>query len=416
MRRTAVAVLALSLAFSGLPLSAAAKEPKDQAEGKRPNPRVDQNTGKRLNEALEQLKAEHPAEARAILGKLDLERLSPYERSRVEQLFAAIARTEEKYGAAREHLGKALESGGLNEQEASSVRFQIAQLYLAEEHWREGVEALKKWFATEQNPNSSAYYTLAVAYYQLGDLEAALAPAQKAIDLAAGKPQESWLQLVAALRIKREEYSLAIPLLKQLVEGSPGKKNYWIQLSSVSMSLGNYHAAALPMQLAYNAELLTQGQELRRLAELLVQSKIPYRAAQVLTRAIEQKQLTADTNVYQLLGNCWIAAREYEKAVPPLSRAAELSDTGDAYVRLAEVYVQRENWGGAADALRRGLEKGKIKSPGNAQLLLGIVLYNQKKPQEARSWFQRARDDSKSRAQADGWLKQIEADLQSQTG
>ena len=410
--RTAVALLALALVVGGFSTNAIAKD-KEQGEGKRSGPRVDQNTGKRLNEALEHLKAEHPAEARASLGQLNLERLSPYERSRVEQLYAAIARTEEKYGEAREHLGKAIESGGLNEQEASSARFQIAQLYLGEQHWREGVEALKKWFATEQNPNSSAYYTLAVAYYQLGDLEAALEPAQKAIDLAGGKPQESWLQLLVALRTKREEYKLAIPLLIQLIEAAPGKKNYWVQLASVSVSLGNYKLAALPMQLAYNAGLLTQGQEMRRLAELLVQSKIPYRAAQILTRTIEQKQIDADANVYQLLGNCWIAAREYEKAVPPLSRAAELADTGDAYVRLAEVYAQRENWGGAADALRRGLEKGKIKNPGNAQLLLGIALYSQKKNQEARSWFQRARDDSASRAQAEGWLKQIDADLQS---
>ena len=413
-----IAAALLAFAVAGSPPSAVAQESgekgKGKEEGKRAGPRVEQGTGKRLNEALEQVKADHPAEARAILGKLDMDRLSPYEKSRVEQLFASIDRTEQKYGSARDHLQKALASGGLNDQETSSVRFQIAQLYMAEDRWKEAVDALKQWFATEQNPNSSAYYLLAVAYYQLGDLQAALEPAQKAIDLAGGKPQESWLQLLAALRIKREEYRLAIPILKQLIEAAPDKKNYWIQLSSADVALGDYGAAALPLQIAYAGGLLTQAEEVRRLAQVLVQIKIPYRAAQILSRAVEQKQVPADTSVYQMLGNFWIAAREYDKAISPLGRAAELADTGEPYVRLAEVYVAREKWAEASDALRHGLDKGKLKNSGNAQLLLGIALYNQKKPQDARFRFERARESPTSRAQAEGWLRQLDADLQAQ--
>ena len=59
-------------------------------------------------------------------------------------------------------------------------------------------------------PNSTAYYLLAVAYYQQGDKRRALAPAEKAVELSE-KPQESWLQLLLALRLQNEQYAEAVP-------------------------------------------------------------------------------------------------------------------------------------------------------------------------------------------------------------
>src|SRR5216684_2677469 len=186
--------LALALALGGLPRAALGEEQKPQGEKKEEGaPRqgavVDPATGKRLNEAVEQLHAQHYAEAKAALAKLNLERLSPYELSRAEQLFAAVEQAQGNYGPAREHLNKAIASGGLNDQEIATARFQIAQLFMSENKWKEGAEALKQWFATAQNPNSNAYHLLAIAYYQMGDHAAAMEPAQKAVDLAGPKAQ-----------------------------------------------------------------------------------------------------------------------------------------------------------------------------------------------------------------------------------
>ncbi len=80
-------------------------------------------------------------------------------------------------------------------------------------------------------PNSSAYYLLAVAYYQQ-ELYSRLAPAQKAVELAE-KPQESWIQLVLALHLQEENWAEAVPLLVRLINLYPEKKTYWVQLSSV---------------------------------------------------------------------------------------------------------------------------------------------------------------------------------------
>jgi len=374
---------------------------------------IDSDTSKRLTGAMKALGDGRYVEAREILSHINPSRLNPFAASRVEQLYASIEQADDKYAAARQHLLAAVATGGLSADEASTARFQIAQFSLALQDWRQGIDDLKEWFATTAQPTSVAYYLLGAAYYQVQDYDSALEPASKAIELA-DAPQENWLQLLLALRVMREEYDQAVPILKRLVATYPTKKTYWTQLSSVYAALGQYDDATAAMQLAYDAGLLTEDQDIQRLAQLLVHSGIPRRAAEILAGALDkQKRLQSDPKTYELIGNCWVAAREYEMAIEPLARAAELSDNGEAYVRLAEVHVQLEDWNKAAEALRRGLEKGSLESPGHAQLLLGIAFYNRKNTQAARSWLEQALADETTRSQAEAWLKQLDVDATS---
>jgi tetratricopeptide (TPR) repeat protein len=297
----------------------------------------------------------------------------------------------------------------LDVEEQAAIRFQIAQLYLAEERWRDVVTNLEQWFSMVESPNSSAYYLLAIAYYQLEDLDSALPPALKALEVAE-VPQEGWLQLVLALRLTRKEYAEAVPLLEQLIHRYP-KKIYWIQLSTVHGALGSYEEALIPLQLAYSQGLLTEDEELRRLSQLLLFLDLPYRAAVVLEGGLEEGSVEPDAAAYEQLSNSWIAAREYEKAAAPLARAAELSEGGDLYVRLAQVHIQREKWSEAAEALRRALDKGELANQGDAQLLMGIAYYSQKEPQQALRWFARARQHEATRQEAEVWVRYIEREL-----
>jgi tetratricopeptide (TPR) repeat protein len=371
---------------------------------------IDAQTGKILNEAIELLNMEKFAEAGAKIGTLNLERLSPYERGRTEQILFNIAYSQEKFQEARDHLKKAIDSGGLNAQEIDAARYQSAQLFLQEEKWREGAAALEEWFKTAANPNSAAYYLLAVAYYQQDDFNRALAPAKKAVELMdQTKPNESWLGMLSALYLQREEFREAIPVLERLVSVAPDKKSYWMQLSSVYGQIEDYAKALGVMQLAYSAGLVTDDSELRRLADLLMFNDVPYRGAQVLEAAIEQKTVNVDEKLYEKLANCWIQAGEFEKSLPPLQRAAELAPTGDLWVRVGEVHVQRDDWTGVISAVERGVAKGQLKDPGNAQLMLGIAHYNKKEYSAARPFFERARQSERHRQLADSYLQAIRA-------
>jgi tetratricopeptide (TPR) repeat protein len=377
-------------------------------ESEAPPAGLDQQTAKVLSEAIEMLNMDNFAGAAQKIATLKLDKLSPYERSTTEQILFQIAYSQEKYAEARDHLQKAIEAGGLNEQQVSDARYQSAQLYIQEEKWKEGAAALEEWLKTATKPNSAAYYLLAAAYYQMDDFDRALPPAKKAVELAE-KPSENWLSMLSALYLQKDQYKDAIPVLEQLVALAPSKKTYWSQLSSVYGQLEDYPKALAIMQLAYSAGLVTDDQEVRRLADLLMFNDVPYRCGQVLESAIEKKTVKVDDKLYEKLANCWIASGELERSIQPLTKAAEVSDTGDLFIRLGEVQMQREDWQGMQSAIQKGIDKGQLKDTANAQLLMGISLYQQKKCNDAKTWLQRARSVEKTRSMATGYLQLCEA-------
>ncbi len=396
-------IVTLLVAFALAGNVSAQKKKDDNAP---PPGGIDAATGKILTEAIEALNNEKFAAAKAAVAKLSLDKLSPYERSRTEQIMASIESAAENYPGAQKHLQAAIDAGGLNEQEVQSTRYQIAQMFLAQEKWKEGAAALEQWFRTAKDPNGAAYYLLAVAYYQQNDYKRAIVPAQKAVDLTE-KPQEGWVQLVLALYLQQDQYANAVPLLKRLINMAPDKKTYWQQLSSVYGQMEDYQKSLAVAQLAYNGGIFNDDSDIRRLADLQLFNDAPYRCGLTLEEAVQKKLVKVDFKLYEKQANCWIAARDFAKAIAPLQRAAEMSSNGDLFVRLGEVQIQRNEWASAATALQSGLRKGGLRDSGNAQLLLGIALFNQKNYASAKDAFSRARNFDKHRKMADGYLQLI---------
>lgn len=397
-----------ALAAVALAASPSAFAQEDEDEGRRSAPTISERTGEKLNEAIEFLNKDDYAGARRVLSEINLERLSPYERSRVEQIWSGIEYSEGDYAAARQHLQQAINAGGFSEREISQARYQIAQIYMAEENWQQGAAALEEWFRTAAEPNSSAYYLLAAAYYQMEDLDAALEPAKKAVELAA-QPQPSWIELLLALYLTRENYDAALPLLEQLIAMEPQEKNHWLRLSSLYQQQEEYAQALAAMQIAYNAGFLEQGSEYERLSDMLRFNDIPYRAARVLQQAMEEDQVESDSETYEKLANAWIQARDFDEAIPPLTRAAELSDNGDLFMRLGQVQIQREQWQEAANALQQALQKGDLEDPGQTNLLMGIALFNLDRLGDARQYFQRASRSDEHGDMARDYIKLIDS-------
>jgi len=372
---------------------------------------VDQRTGKKLTEAIELLQAEDYDGAGKILKSFNMGRLNSYEQALVHQTSGYVAASQENFAEAAKRFDAALALEALPEGAQVSTRFNLAQIYMMLERWDEAIATFNKWFQEVETPNSLGYYMLAVAYYQSGDLDKAFAPATKAVELAS-TPKEAWIRLLLALYMEKKQYKEALPLVERLVSLYP-KKPYWMQLSAIYAELGEDVKALATQQLAYQGGFLTEDKELRRLAQMYLFHDLPYRAAEVLDKAIAEEQVAADTKALELLGNSWLAAREYERALEPLERAAEVSEDGELFLRLGRVYVQREEWDKAALELNKALEKGNLEEPGNVHLLLGIAVYNQKRLDRARRSFVRALEFEESNKNAQQWLRVIDRELES---
>jgi len=353
-----------------------------------------------------------PEEGRALLEKLDPKRLNPYERALVSRLQAHLAYFAGDYAAARERFEAVLAEKILPVRDDNRIRFNIAQLYAASQQWPEVITALDRWARYVAAQDSFAYYLRAVAHYQQDELDAALADARQAVELSS-EPLESWLQLLAALHAQKEDFASAIPILEQLVVRFPTKKQYWVQLALTYGAVQDYPRAFAVQMLAYRQGLLKEDKELRRLARVALHQSVPYQAAEVLEKGLAEGAIPREPEALELLANSWIASREYARALPPLRQAAELAPSGNLFVRLGQVYMQREAWAEAGEALQQAIAKGDLKDPGNAELLLGISYYNDHRIDQARSCFARARQHDSSRAAAERWITQVERDLSS---
>ncbi len=370
--------------------------------------------GKILIEARELFGEDRYDEAEKVLGKLRLKSLKPYELAQTHRLYSYIAYGREDAAKALEHMQAALDvPDGLPKEDRADTLFAVAQLHGAQQRWKELIATLQIWFKTVEKPNSVGYYLMATAYYQLEDYDAALEPARKAVEIAEN-PQQSWLQLLLAIHLTNKQYAEATPVLIELISRYPNSgKNYWLQLSSLYGVQEKSDRALVVLELANRRGLLTEDRDLRRLAQLLLFNEIPIRAAQVNEKGVEEKRIKEDAEVFEMLSNSFILAREVRRAEAPLARAAELSPNGKLYVRLAQVRLLQENWNDAATSLRQALAKGGLEdTQGSVQLLLGITYYNKNELKEARSWFARAQQFGATKQQAQTWLEHIDREIE----
>ena len=340
-------------------------------------------------------------------------RLNPYQRAMVYRMIAYVAYGAGDVEEAITYFQKVLDEKVLSLRDDNRIRFNIAQLYAGQQDWNQVNAWLGEWLRYTDDPAPLGFYLMAIASYQLGDFDLAIERVQTALDTAP-QPNESWMRLLSALYAQKEDYTSATPVLEELLMRWP-KKVYWVQLSLIYGARADYKRALAVQQVAYAQGFLTEEAELMRLARSLLYNNVPYRAALVLETALEEGKIKKSSDVYELLANSWIAAREYEKSLPPLRTAAKLSDDGNLYVRLGQVHMQREQWDEAAGYLGQAIAKGGLKSSGNAELLLGISHYNNNNVGRARSHFTRARNYDATRTEAERWITHLETE-QSQAG
>jgi len=394
-------VLLLTLGAAGA-AEAKKKKKKDEDEGKQFT--VSEAMGKKLTTALEALQEEQYSEAEDVLKQLEgrADRLNPYERALIYQMLGYLESGRDQYKKALGYFEKCIAEEALPSAAQTAARYNIAQLYLATEQYDKAVSSLEAWFEKTESPTPSAYYLLAIAYYQTEKIDQAIVPAKKAVDIAK-TPREPWLQLLVGLYYEARQFENALAPLETLLVLNP-KKAYWKQLSSLYAHLGKEKQSLAIMQLAYAQEYLERDAELRALGQLYLYHALPYRAALVLEEGIEKEIIDGDDSAWEMLANSWLLAREYDRAVAPLRKAAELSPEGDLYSRLGAVLVEREQWGDASEALVEALEKGELNNPGSTNLLLGISFYHQKQTSRARRHFTAALSDEKTSKSAKQWL------------
>jgi tetratricopeptide (TPR) repeat protein len=392
---------------------AARKKKRDKAdEGK--SFTVNEQMYKKLTAAYEALEANDYNQAATVLKELEkrAKRLNPYEIAVVYRMLGQTEAGREKYNEALVYFEKCLADDALPHAQSLTILFGIAQLYMATEEFEKAIQTLDRWFGQVESPSGSAYYILAAAYYQLEQIEKAIVPAETAIKVSK-KPKPPWLQLLVGLYYDTKQYPKAVKPLETLIMVDP-KKSYWTLLSGLYAHLEQEQKSLAVLQLAYAQSYLQKNSELRSLAQLYLYHDLPYRAGLVLEKAKEDGFVEEDADYWEMLANSWLRAREIDRALGPLQTGAEVSENGDLYARLGQLYLEREQWKDASEALNSAIEKGDLHDEATTHLLLAICFYHQKQYRNATRHLRVARKSETEaiRKSASQWLILVDREAQ----
>jgi tetratricopeptide (TPR) repeat protein len=363
---------------------------------------------KKAAKAIEAMQAGDLTTAEEILLGINRKRATAYGRARINTWLGTLATQKEEpdYEAALGYMELAVSEEALQPEENLKTLYLVGQLQAMLQRYDDAVVTLEKWISMVENPSPSSYYTLAVTYYQAERSDDALAPARKAVELA-DEPREAWYRLLLSLHLERSEYPEALAVLDDVILAYPAKA-YWQQMAAIYSELDDMGKSLAVQQLAKSEGFLTGDKDLTRLAQMLMVEGLPHHGAKVMREGLESGAIKPTEQAFNTYSNTLLQSREWELALDPLTKAAEIKDDGSLYVRVAQVNLQLGRWGDARSALTKAFDKGGVSDEGQAHILFGIAAANDKKWNTAISAFRRAGAFEGTSEVSGKWIKYVE--------
>jgi len=390
------------------------REERDQQKTKQAQA-VSKEVYDRIQKAQEMVDGKDYQGALRLLNSLyDPDKLTEYEQANVLNYIGFVYYNMEDIPNAIKTYEKMVKIPSLEPQMGKQTTYTLAQLYTMEEQYQKALQTLDRWFAMESNPAPEPFILKAQNLYQLQRYKEMIPPIENAMKVARDRDKpvkEDWYVLLNFAYFQEENYRMVRDIQKILLENWP-KKRYWFSLAGAYTELGEDNNLIAAYGAAHDQGMLEKESELVTMAQLYMQAEVPYKAAVLLQKEMDAGRVPKSAKNYRLLSQAWMLSQEDEKAIPALKEAARLSDDGELDIRLANTYLNLGNYDECITAVRDGLRKGGLKSVDNAQISLGMCLYNKHQYDAAISAFRDASKTQRSRRIAQQWITVIEADVE----
>jgi len=342
------------------------------------------------------------------------DKLTEYEQSNVLNYIGYVYYNMDDITNAIRTYERMIAIPSLEEQVKKQTIYTLAQLYTMEEQYEKALTTLDKWFLLETNPAPEPFILKAQNLYQVQRYNDMIVPIEKAMEVAVKREKpvkEDWYVLLNFAYFSEENYQKVRDIQKILLVNWP-KKRYWFSLAGAYTELGEDENLINAYAAAYDQRMLEKESELVTMAQLFMQREVPYKAGELLEKEMEAGRVSKDAKNYRLLSQAWQLSMEDERAIPALREAARLSDDGELDVRLGNALLNTGEYKECTTSVRNGIRKGSLKSPDNAQISLGMCLYNLRQYRDAITAFQAAAKTARSRKISNQWINVIRADIE----
>jgi len=409
-----VAVISVFLSVFLTSPAIAQSDDKDERKTKQ-TVAMSQQMYEALLEIQELVEADEFSSAQNKINELQgkKKKMSPYEAAQIWNISGYNYYLQEKYPDAIRSYENVLKQPELPEALQQSTLKTLAQLHFTVEDFQKALDTIKRLMAVVSEPAADIFMLEGQAYFSMGQYEQAIDPIKTAIDMYRDQgrvPRENWLLLLRVCYWELKDFPNMLIVLEELIEAYP-KDSYILTLAGVYSELGDTKKQLALTEALYEKGYIDGKTHAVNLANLYLLHGIPYKAAKVLEKELAAKTIQSDVRNLRLLSQAWYSAREDKKAIPPLLLAAKASDDGELFIRLAQSYINLEQWSEAADAAKKGLAMGGIKRMDTANIMYGMALFNQKKLEQARRVFQAAGKDKRSQRAAQQWIKYVDSEI-----
>lgn len=412
---------------SVLDQSASAQEEQRPKQKTRKVPAMSLEVHKQVQKAQEALDLDDLVSAEEYLQKaMDKRNINDYEKAVVWQIRAMIAFDKEDTPATikayetiltfRESIPEAQEQG---------ILYGLGQLYFSEEDYKTALRYIKEW-QDQVDPTLigvSQLVFISQLYYQLQDFPETLNYIYQAIAQAESidtiEVKENWYNIALSAHFELNQYEKVRDVLEILLINWP-KPNYWTQLASIYQQLGQDITSYSITEAAYKQGFLDDNPSyVLNVAQMQLSRSAPIKCAWILEDALEKKLIKDNADNQLLLGQCYLAATEYRKALKPLSIAAGLENNGDHWLQVARIQMQLTDYKNAVESLDSVLkafadEDLKVKAMNDkvlaAVMLRGQALTELKQYKDAKDAFARARrlaKDQNDRKAVANWVNYL---------
>ena len=406
-------VIVPALVVSTSPGVFAQESDKGEKRKTRKTPSMSEKVYNKLTEAQELIEAKNYEAGLAALGDLAQEpKLSTYERAQLYNYFAYTYFTLERYEDAISSYEKVLEQPDLPEALETNSLYTLAQLYFIIEDYKKAVDIINRWFAVTEKPTENAYMLLGQGYYQLEQYKESLVPLKKAYAMVKARgdiPKENLMLLLRVDYFNLGDYDNMLEVLKELVIYYP-KSEYWLTMAGTYSELKRLDKQMSILEMMYEAGTLQRGNQQLNLANLYMLHEAPYKAAVLLEKGMGEGKIEESIRNLRLLSQAWLQAQENEKSLPPLQHAARLSKDGELDMRLAQAYINLYRYDEAIESLRTAFKKGGLKRSDQANIMLGLALFETQKFDASLNAFREASKDKRSRKAAETWLGYVNSE------
>jgi len=319
------------------------------------------------------------------------------------QTLGYVEMARENFPESIKYLKSSLAINRLPQNVVYNIGYMVAQLHAALSEFDEALSFAESWFKQLESPKPSQLIFMANIFAQTKQYEESIPYAQQAIGTAEA-PKESWFQLLTANYFELKMFNKAAQTLERMLDHWPEKTAYWEQLASVYMLLEQEGHALATLRVAFAEGILEKETTVKSLVQLAVMRGIPEHAARLLEKAMQEELIEQREEYLKMLAVAYGAAKERDKAIVAYTRLAAVTNSGDAWISISNIYVEKGEWSEAESALKKALKRD-LDEPGNAWLLMGIAQVEQGFFKQGKKSLKKSRVFEKTKKSASRWMK-----------